>query len=423
MSFEQHGSDRKNRDVGRVLPREETADLRELDASGGWYRTENDLQITFGPLIGYKACWLYECLCRLIPLAQKRLSEGVRLDLTHAFLAKQSGLSKSQVQREVQRLVAVGMVRRIERPMKRCPTYQLMNLQQLAALGIEALKSRLGDPDRVSDAEEVDDDAPENMPLNEPEGIARRDDTDGTGADDPQSAVRHPARTGESGAPDRVTDSMGVKVPVSELAGGDSGSPVTQKRGVRDPGEGLFIKDKDLRQKDLTPLPPEIGGREISPIAMGVEATGEGNGESKNFPNEGQEQEQNGGERGAQIAAELAGVSAGARLEGHLVWATARVMRAHGFTKNPTQEQAIFEALELFCSTTKCTVEEAVALEAKNFAAWQESTDLMTHNWGPRWWFNRGYWAKPHLWPYDRQKLDRQREANVGKNPYQEGGE
>jgi hypothetical protein len=100
-------------------------------------------------------------------------------------------------------------------------------------------------------------------------------------------------------------------------------------------------------------------------------------------------------------------------------------MRAHSFAADVRTEETIAEALRLWCSKTGRTVEEAVTLEAKNFRVYQEHASLMTYGWGWRWWFKRGYWAKPGLWPYDRQKLERLQRASIGRNPNpapQEGG-
>jgi hypothetical protein len=140
---------------------------------------------------------------------------------------------------------------------------------------------------------------------------------------------------------------------------------------------------------------------------MGAEATSKS--ESQNFPSEG----------GPHRA-----VTPSAKLAGQLVWASAQVMRAHDFTPDRRIEEAIQEALGLWCSKLGRTVEEAVALEANNFRVYQQRSDLMTHAWGWRWWFKKGYWLKPGLWPYDQQKLAQVRNANIGRNPdeSQEGG-
>ena len=252
--------------MSKVHAHQESADLRELDASGGWYRTENDLQIFFCRIVGFKACWLYEVLCRLIPLAQKRLAEGERLDLTQDFMAQQSGISKSQVQRELETLVAVGMVRKFQPSNKRCATYQLVRLQKLRDLGVETLTSRLGNPVRVSDAEGDDSDRREEALDDTPQSGVDSDDLHEDGESMPPGAVEASTRSAQSGNPDRVTGIEGGDGPGLDSPCTDSGSPVTQNPGVGDPGEGLLIKDKNIRQKDspVVPVPGTVADPVLS---------------------------------------------------------------------------------------------------------------------------------------------------------------
>jgi hypothetical protein len=241
----------------KVYAHEESADLRELEGGGGWFRIENELQVFFLRLVGYKACWLYGVMCRLVPLAQRRLAEGTRLELTDRFCAENTGISKSQVQREMKTLVAIGMIRRIEKSKNRPPTYQLVNLRELAALGHEVLLARLGDPQRAT-AEESEDDAPDvSTPAKDAEGRAGRADSPTSTLETLPHTVAAPATLPAVGDPQRATSEEEVQTSDSAPEIVYSGPPVAQEMGVGGPGEGVLIKERERRQKNNnTPLPP-----------------------------------------------------------------------------------------------------------------------------------------------------------------------
>jgi hypothetical protein len=107
-------------------------------------------------------------------------------------------------------------------------------------------------------------------------------------------------------------------------------------------------------------------------------------------------------------------VTPAARRAAQLMWQTTRIMREHNIGADSRIETAISEALEMHCSKTGCLPEQAAELEMENYREWERQSHLMTHNWGWRWWFKRGFWCKPNLWPYDRQRMREAQQASVG---------
>jgi hypothetical protein len=331
-------------------------------------------------------------------------------------------MGKSTVDRELKVLHRVGLMPKVSDDP---PLFYLADLRKLAKLGAAELRRRLvpqGDNEDEGGGNEPPPEGGAGWPQSGPGG----GDAQPNGSTPQQMGAEAPAGSGGGLVPqgDKGADLAPVgeilrKTTLADLVLSQKQGGLVPQKGVFVPETGGFCPTKaaplilnlSIQKETTTPPSPASGGRDISQIATGEEATGNGESQSKNFPDEGQEQD------GAERA-----LTPAAKLLGQLVWASAQVMRAHNLTPDRRAEEAICEAFELWCSKTGRTVAEAVALEAENFRAYQEQSHLMTYNWGFRWWFKRGYWAKPGLWPYDRQKLAQMQHASIGKYTPAEGG-
>jgi hypothetical protein len=405
-----------------MQPEDEKIDARD-QRDGGWSWVQNDLYTFFLPIIGPQATHLYQVMTYLIPT---RANNPI-FDLSLRVIGSNAMMNKGTVSKYLGVLKRVGMIMEKPGDAGDRPMYLLGDLRKLAKLGEKEIRRRLGVRVVDSDDEGGGSEPPPEGGDGWPQGGPGSGDGPSNGSTPGQMETTAPEGSGNGGVhvADSQPDSSQTTL-VDLVLSTKQGVAVQEKGGNCPQKGGLLSKNGDpfkvlnLSRKSLTtPLPPASGGSEISPIATGAEA----NGESKNLSDEGQEQ--NGGERATAIAAELASVSAAAKLEGQLVWATARVMRAHSFAADRRIEEAIAEALGMWCSKTGRPVDEAVALEAANFRTYQEHGGLMSYGWGWRWWFKRGFWSKPELWPFDRKKQERMRDASVGMNPYpadREGG-
>jgi hypothetical protein len=403
------------------MSHKDNADLRNT-GDGGWFYAEHELFSVFVPLIGPLGGMVYMAMCRLIPLAAVDPDKQVTL----RRIEEESGVNRQTANRKRVAIVAMGMVEEMKRGTNRVSTYKLVSLRKLAAVGVEELKRRLEGLPGVSVAD-TENEGGGSDPVSQQGHAVAEGRVVGADAIDRPTLVSlllpdAPAASGGNGVSQRDTDPSLCKNGVSAADSGESVSQnrasvsqnrasVSQNRASVSHFRGPYKEEEEEEDKTKnTPLPPASGGSASSTFTPCVQATNHGNGESKNFPDEGHGQ-------ASDIEALLRGVTPSQKLAAQLVWATAQVMRAHSFTPDARMEEAISKALGLWCSKTQRTPGEAVALEAANFGVYREHSGAMSYGWGWRWWFKRGYWSKPEQWPYDREKLAQMRRADVGRNP------
>ncbi|GGA80847.1 hypothetical protein GCM10011507_35090 [Edaphobacter acidisoli] len=113
-------------------------------------------------------------------------------------------------------------------------------------------------------------------------------------------------------------------------------------------------------------------------------------------------------------------VSPAARKAAALLWQAHRVLRELNISDQRKQDRlvvAIGDALEMHCDRAKCTPEVAGDLAVTMVRRFISERSLMRHGWGWTRFFAEGFWAKPELWPYDRnalREISRGREASIG---------
>jgi hypothetical protein len=179
---------------------------------------------------------------------------------------------------------------------------------------------------------------------------------------------------------------------------------------VLNQGDPFHNRHRTVIEPSLTPQPPASGGRCVSigsekvsfepGVVMGLEFL-ECNLERR---------ETEARERASAAGAEV-------KLAAQIVWQTARVMRSCGWTQNATLEQAIGDALELFCSTEKCEPAAAADLAIDNVQAFIRDRGLLRHGWSWPNFFRGAYWRDSRSWPYERKALDEiamQEKASIG---------
>ena len=113
---------------------QEKARLRD-QRKPGWFWAENELFDVFQPLIGALGVSVYTAMCREARHGEVRL--GFR------ELGVLSGVSKDTVARTMIKLVALGMVAEKKGAVKAVGSYELLDLKDAAAVGLEALKRLL----------------------------------------------------------------------------------------------------------------------------------------------------------------------------------------------------------------------------------------------------------------------------------------
>jgi hypothetical protein len=119
----------------------------------------------------------------------------------------------------------------------------------------------------------------------------------------------------------------------------------------------------------------------------------------------------------ARVQSAVQSVTPGMKRAALIVWQTARVMRDCGWTKNRRLEEAIGEALEMFCSSEKSEPVAAADLMIGNAKMFLRERPALSHGWS---WLNfvRGnYWRDSRSWPYDKaavKELDLKQKAGIG---------
>ena len=381
----------------------------------GWF--DYEVLDVFGDELEPYGITVYMVLARLC-YGGFRVTMGVR------ELAAHARMSKDSLSRTLKRMVELGLVVEHKgRTPKSASSYDLMDVKDLVEETRAAAKLLRQAPKSVSHGDSGDRDASVGAQdtlvhlilTNRPATSGARplgSPGELEGAEELEAADELPDGDGDC-LPQRQIFSPGVKGVEKPGNGSAAATDLSQndprfETDLSLPAVPSNYKKQETRNKN-TPLPPASGGSASPPTA----AEAEGNGESKKLPHEGQGQ----GDRPAEIAAQLRAATPADKLEAQLVWASARVMRAHDFAPDVRVEEAISEALGRWCQKTGGTVEAAVALEDANFRVYQEHSFLMTYGWGWRWWFKRGFWANQALWPIDKQRAAQMQRGAVGRNP------
>lgn len=96
-----------------------------------------------------------------------------------------------------------------------------------------------------------------------------------------------------------------------------------------------------------------------------------------------------------------------------LEWATERVMRECDFTQERLRP-VISRALGAYLETSGESAEHAAMLAITNRRCYVADGRLLRFHWGPAKFFSEGHWCNPRGWPYDRDRVEHEREARLG---------
>lgn len=195
----------------------------------GWCWAENELLDVFLPLIGPNGVTLYMTMCRHARGSEVK-DRGLR------ELGDLAGMSKDSVQRSLVKMCALGMVgERRDGKAKTRASYDLLDLKDLAALGVEELRRRM---------EKV---------VTVQAGLKAVSQGDSSGAEKPVGRTRKSTESVAVG--DRYIDRAETKLsqPGPESAtvlGSERDSPLN------------CIEKETTKTQNYTPLPPSRGGGE-----------------------------------------------------------------------------------------------------------------------------------------------------------------
>jgi len=369
---------------------------------------EREFISVFVPLIGPKAAFIYVLMTDLIPQA----GANPFFKLSIRTIATAGGLTKpgkkpnpkkpgtflptyntAFVSRALNTLIAIGMLemRESDNP-NEAPTFYLKSLRDLAAVGIDELKARIGvSGGNTSDDDEGDESAEDDTREDAKEGSESDDSLEGSGKA-PSNAAASPEASGKSSVSGGNTFSRNSNSGVIEQIAATSDDEVFQKGGGGvSPGaigvspEELFVAKKAslIKPHQIKPSLTPNGVELILPVEdmLSTDPT---------FP------------MSLGIAAR---------------W----VMDRRGIS-DKRMVSVICDALSQRCRIQKETLQVATELLDTNAAKYQELKTArvlaMEYDW--RSFIGGGHWQFPHMWRVKESAQKEQRalaRAQVGYQP------
>lgn len=360
------------------MSHKDNMDLRNT-GDGGWFYAEHELFSVFAPLIGPLGVSVYMAMCRLIPLAAVDPDRQV----TERAVMEAACVSKGTAGRMMTALVALGMVEKNERAIRRAATYRLVSLRTLALVGISELRSRLGAPQGGTDYEG-------ELSVKDGKRVATPAQTSSllgnvikTTRIDQSNAAMAPEGSDRVGAPEGGTDADPRKITLLDILVPQKPASVPQKQGLVPQIGGVLFKE-EKEEEFNTPLPPsQAKGGLLPSLAAGSETKSKNNG----LPDE---------RRGVGDADDR--VVAGA---------VAKVMRECGLSA-PRLGPVIEAAMRLEASTTDEAPNWNSIAErmTASYARYLSLMHLMAFKPGARKFFAEGMWSDERKWPWDEKRLN-----------------
>jgi hypothetical protein len=242
------------------MSHKDNADLRNT-GEGGWFYAEHELFSVFVPLIGPDGGMVYMAMCRLIPLAAIDPDRQV----TVRSVSLESGVSKSTTQRKMEQIVRLGMVLETPGSRKRPSTYKLESLRKVAAVGIVALRMRLGVPPGDTDEDEEEGMGVAGVGAERRRQAERRANQGKA----PLTLKRGPTEAGkgtpENGVPPGDTEGEMRKTTLVDLLVSQNRGSVSQKTASVSQNAGCLKERRE--EKELNPLPPSAKGGLLPRVA------------------------------------------------------------------------------------------------------------------------------------------------------------
>jgi hypothetical protein len=380
---------------------ETTVRLRDVRKPGhGWY--DNEIYDVFGDELRQDGISVYTALTRLC--------YGTKVTMSLREMAEHARMSKDTFGRNLKRVVELGLVIERKGATPQSPSsYELADVKELAA---NYLRRTVSEQSRKSVsprdtrpattlaqlvtgrakelAATAEDEAQKCLTLRQIDGVDKKiwvgDSATEVSQNDPHfatevsQAVRHLRQDTRHKTQDKYN-------PPTPASGGVS-SIADAAREDEDESQGAVRVAGELVRFDAG-------------VMMGPEFL-----ECNLAVNE-----------AARVQSAVQSVTPGMKRAALIVWQTARVMRDCGWTKNRRLEEAIGEALEMFCSSEKSEPVAAADLMIGNAKMFLRERPALSHGWS---WLNfvRGnYWRDSRSWPYDKaavKELDLKQKAGIG---------
>lgn len=337
------------------------------------------------PLIGPGATLLYHVLAWLIPKVE-------RMDLEQALslrdLERRSRMAKSTVQRHLQLLAALGVLKVIPRDPGQAPEYRLVNIRPITDLGKPELVRRLR-------GVQWWDTTPEGKAVKEAEQKALDKAKTASGSGDPMMdsvAANHASTEGPTGGGVQPLDTLakdGQKVNQTDNLSHRRGDGVPEKGGCC-PTEGGVVShgwdtkgvplinqyQEQVQEQDLKTPPTPEGEKKDGTVRELI------------LPYEGRRF----GEDGFVQCLDLA---------------TRWVLEGQGVT-NPKAQPIVFGAMKLHCEASGATVEasaqRALAARREYLEAWEAGAIHGEHAYGIVKFYRDAHWLAPNTWPWNQAK-------------------